>query len=97
MTCTSLTPISCAPNYMLGTSPHSRSSAEVCWCGGTDLSPTRHADYLTCRACGTSKLRAALVTGQNEVTEEQTHLYGERYGATTCWCTATRRSATVRG
>jgi SAM-dependent methyltransferase len=55
------------------------STAEQCWCGCTVLTPSPHADYLVCKECGTAKLRERLVTGQNQVEDEQSHFYGEQY------------------
>ncbi|MHB1557200.1 MAG: class I SAM-dependent methyltransferase [Isosphaeraceae bacterium] len=54
-------------------------SLEQCWCLSTDLVPSPHTDYLVCLACGSAKLRAGLEVGQDQVTEEGHHLYGEGY------------------
>jgi len=55
------------------------SGLERCWCSSIDFAPSPHPDYLVCRGCGTAKLRAGLETGQEPVTDEQSHLYGEQY------------------
>ncbi len=57
----------------------SNTSVDVCWCGEKYFVASPHADYRVCRACGTAKLRVGLATGQDPVTEEQSHLYGEHY------------------
>lgn len=53
--------------------------SERCWCSGTVFSLALHPDYLVCRGCGCAKLRSGLATGQEVVTDEQSHLYGEHY------------------
>src|SRR5262245_42578929 len=52
---------------------------EVCWCGTTGLIPSAHPDYLTCPACGTAKLKAALAVEVGLVRDERSHVYGETY------------------
>jgi 2-polyprenyl-3-methyl-5-hydroxy-6-metoxy-1,4-benzoquinol methylase len=54
-------------------------TVEACWCGSKQLAPAAHPSYLVCRWCGTAKLRAELLAGQDPVRDEQSHIYGEAY------------------